>query len=135
MSMSAWLLWGVPNRYYLHTLALWQTDPRLFPSNDENVALPRSERIVDCVLDVDNVETTIVAFSVGDHTDTTHVTTASCHCNNTGVEADEVGDLASGQVNFDCVIDLDRRVRVTDPAAPDINSLCPQNATKTWSND
>lgn len=63
---------------------------------------------------MDNVETTIVALTVSDDTNTTHVTTTSTHDNNTSIEADEVNDLASGKVNLDGVIDLDGGVGVTD---------------------
>jgi len=65
---------------------------------------------------VDNVETTVVALTVGDDTNTTHVTTTSGHGDGAGVELDEVGDLASGKVDLDGVVDLDERVRVTDAA-------------------
>lgn len=116
---------------YLHTLALWQADPRFLPSNDENVALPCSERVANSIPNVDNVETTVVAFPVGDYTDTSHITTASCHRNDTGIEADELGDFAGGQLNLDCVVDLDRWIWVTDPTTPHISFLifreCHQN--------
>ena len=98
----------------LDTLALWKGDPWLLGTNDENVALTGSEGVVDGVLDVDNVETSIVALAVGDNTNTTHVTTTSSHGDNTSVELDEVGDLAGSQVNLDSVVDLDGWVWVTD---------------------
>lgn len=63
---------------------------------------------------MDNVETTIVTLTVGDNTNTTHVTTTSTHDNNASVEADKVGDLASGKVDLHSVVDTDSRVRVTD---------------------
>ena len=63
---------------------------------------------------MDDVETTVVTLTVGDDTDTTHVATTSSHDNNTAVEANEVGDLASGEVNLDSVVDLDGRVGVAD---------------------
>lgn len=63
---------------------------------------------------MDNVETTIVALTVGDDTNTTHVTTTSTHDNNASVEADEVGDLASSKVNLHRVVDLDSRVGVAN---------------------
>ena len=66
---------------------------------------------------MDNVETTIVTLSVGDDTNTTHVTTTGGHGDDTSVELDEVGDLASGEVNLDGVVDLDERVGVADRAA------------------
>ena len=99
---------------YLDTLALGKRDPGLLLADDEDVGLTGGEGVVNSVLDVDNVETTIVALTVGDNTNTTHVTTTSNHDNNTGVELDVVGDLASGEVNLDGVVDLDSRVGVAD---------------------
>lgn len=103
----------------LDTLALGQRDPGLLVTNDENVALTGSEGVVNSVLDVDNVETTIVALTVSDDTNTTHVTTTNGHGDGASVELDEVGDLASGEVNLDGVVDLDGRVRVTDAMETD----------------
>jgi hypothetical protein len=51
---------------------------------------------------------------VSNDTDTTHVTTTNSHGDDTGVEADEVDDLASGNVNLDGVVDLDGGVGVAD---------------------
>lgn len=63
---------------------------------------------------MDNVETTVVALTVSDDTNTTHVTTTSTHDNDASVEADEVNDLAGGKVNLDGVVDLDSGVGVAD---------------------
>lgn len=101
----------------LDTLALGQGNPWLLVTNDENVALTGSEGVVNGVLDVDNVETTIVSLTVSNDTDTTHVTTTSNHDDGTGVELDVVGDLASSEVNLDGVVDLDQRIRVADTAS------------------
>lgn len=98
----------------LDTLALGERDPGLLAANDEDVALTGSELVVNGILDVDDVETTVVALTVGDDTNTTHVTTTGGHGDNTSVEADEVGDLASGEVNLDGVVDLDGGVGVAD---------------------
>lgn len=98
----------------LDTLALGQGDPGLLLANDENVALTGGKGVVNGVLDVDDVETTVVALTVGDDTNTTHVATTGNHDDGTGVELDKVGDLASGEVNLDGVVDLDRRIRVAD---------------------
>lgn len=65
---------------------------------------------------MDNVETAIVALTVGDDTNTTHVTTTSSHDDDASVEADEVGDLAGGNVDLYGVVDLDSRVGVADAA-------------------
>lgn len=98
----------------LDTLALGQGDPWLIGTNDENVILAGSERVVNGILDVDNVEASIMTLTVGDDTNTTHVTTTGCHRNDTSIELDEVGDLASGKVNLDGVVDLDAWVWVSD---------------------
>lgn len=81
----------------LDTLALGQGDPRLLSTNDEDVGLPGGEGVVNGILDVDNVETTIVTLTVGDDTNTTHVTTTSDHGQVTNLELDKVVDLASGK--------------------------------------
>jgi hypothetical protein len=43
---------------------------------------------------VHDVEASVVALTVGDDTNTTHVATTSGHGDHTGVEVDEVLDLA-----------------------------------------
>lgn len=96
------------------TLTLWQRDPWLIRADDEDVVLAGGEGVVNGVLNVDDVETTIVALTVGDDTNATHVTATSDHGNGASVELDEVGDLAGGEVNLDGVIDLDQRVGVAD---------------------
>lgn len=98
----------------LDTLALGQGDPGLVLANDENVALTGGESVVNGVLDVDDGKATVVALAVGDDTDTAHVATTGDHGDGASVELDEVGDLASGEVNLDGVVDLDERVRVAD---------------------
>jgi hypothetical protein len=98
----------------LDTLALGQRDPRLLRPDDEDVTLTRGERVVYGILDVDNVEASIVALTVGDDTNTAHVTTTSRHGNDASIELDEVCDLASGEINLDSVIDLDAGVWVSD---------------------
>lgn len=98
----------------LDTLTLWQRDPRLFRTDDENVALTGSERVVNSILDVNDVETSIVTLTVSDDTNTTHVTTTSNHSDHASVELDEVGDFAGGEIDLDGVVDLDGWVRVTD---------------------
>ena len=63
---------------------------------------------------MDNVETSVVALTVSDDTNTAHVTTTSDHDDDTSVELDEILDLAGGKVNLDGVVDLDGRVGVAD---------------------
>lgn len=63
---------------------------------------------------MDNVEASVVTLTVGDDTDTTHVTATSDHGDDTSVKRDEVGDLAGREIDLDCVVDLDGRVGVAD---------------------
>lgn len=63
---------------------------------------------------MDDVETSVVALTVGDDTDTTHVATTGDHGDGASVELDEVLNLASGEVDLDGVVDLDEGVRVAD---------------------
>ena len=98
----------------LDTLTLGQRDPWLLLSDDDNVGLTSGELVVNGILQVDNVEASVVALTVSDDTNTTHVATTGDHDNDTSVELDEVGDLASGEIDLDGVVDLDGWVRVTD---------------------
>lgn len=100
----------------LDALALGEGDPGLLAANDEDVGLAGGEAVVNGVLEVDDGEATIVALAVGDDTDTTHVAAAGDHGNGTGVELDEVGDLAGLNVDLDGVVDLDEGVGVADAA-------------------
>jgi len=67
---------------------------------------------------VDDVETTIVALTVSDNTNTTHVATTNNHGDHTSVELDEVTDFAGGKVDLDGVVDFDGGVGVSDTIIP-----------------
>lgn len=54
---------------------------------------------------------------VHDDTRTTHVTTTSDDNNITGIELDKLGDLVLVEIEFDGVVNPDRRVGVTDGTA------------------
>jgi len=111
MSTSAISLLGDSK---LDTLALWQRDPWLLGTDDEDVVFSSSEGVVYGILDVDDVETSIVTLSVSDNTNTTHVATTSDHGDNSSVEFDELGDLTSSQIDLDGIVNLDGWVWVSD---------------------
>jgi hypothetical protein len=117
---------------HLDTLALRQTDPWLLLANNEDVALAGGKRVVDGIFDVDDGETSIVALTMSDDTNTAHVAATSHHCNDTGVKANEVGNLASGEVDLDRVVDLDSGIWVADPRPPSVYIVI--FPTKHWSN-
>ena len=102
---------------YLDTLALGEGHPGLILADDEDVAEAGGESGVNGILDVDDVETTIVALAVGDNTNATHVATTGNHGDGTGIETDGVGDLASGEVDLDGVVDTDAGVGVANGAS------------------
>jgi hypothetical protein len=102
------------NKTYLDTLALRQTDPWLLAADDEDVAFSGSKLIVHGVLNVDDVKASVVALTMSDDTNTAHVATTGDHRNDTSVELNEVGDLASGEINLDRVVDLDEWVWISD---------------------
>lgn len=109
--------------FYLDTLALRQADPGLVLTDNEDVGFTGSERVVDSILDVDDVEATIVTLTVGHDTDTTHVTTTSHHADDSGVEFDEIGDFASREIDLDCVVDFDGGIGITDPKTRKISDF------------
>jgi len=98
----------------LDTLPLGQRDPWLLRSDNEDIALTGSECVVYGILDVHNVEASIVALTVSDDTDTAHIATTGSHGDAASVELNEVGDLTSSEVDLDGVVNLDGWVRVTD---------------------
>jgi len=101
----------------LDTLALWQRDPWLLRTDNENVGFSGGKAVVYGILDVDNVETSIVTLSVSDNTNTTHVATTSDHGDNSSVEVDVFSNLTSGQIDLDGVVDLDGWIWVTDSSS------------------
>ena len=66
---------------------------------------------------MNDIEATNVLLAVYNDTSTAHVATTSDHNNVTGIELDEVGDLAALEVVLDGVVDLDGGVGVTEGAA------------------
>jgi len=66
------------------------------------------------ILDVDDVEGSGMLFTVHDDADATQVTTSRDHANVAGLELDEIGDLARGNVHLYTVLGLDQRVGVPD---------------------
>lgn len=66
---------------------------------------------------MDDIESTIVTLTVRNLTDTSPVTATSDHNSATGVELDEVGDLASLKVKLHSVVHPDEGIRVANGAS------------------
>lgn len=99
---------------YLNTLALWQRYPWLLSPNDKDVGESGGKCIINSILDLYNIETSIMAFSVGNYTNTAHVAATSDHGYAARIETDVFGDFAGLKVDLDCVINLDWWVWVTN---------------------
>jgi hypothetical protein len=61
-----------------------------------------------------NIETSNMLLPVHNYTGSSHITTTRNHHDIAGIELDEICDFALLKVEFDSVVDFDRRVRVTD---------------------
>merc|ERR1711988_1316848 len=102
----------------LDTLALWQGHVwAVALANHEHIAQTGGEGVASGVLQVDDVEGALVALAGHNHTDAASVLATLHHSQVAGLELEEVGDLASVNVDLDRVVDLDRWVRVADGAA------------------
>ena len=66
---------------------------------------------------MNNIEPTIMALTMCDHTYTTHVTTSSNHCDYTSIEANEVADLTSRKVDLHSIVDFDGWIGISDSVA------------------
>ena len=86
------------------------------PSHSPPKNVPRRERPLQGILDVNNVEATDVLLTVRDDTATTPVTATGDEDEVAGIELDEVGDLALLKVETNSVVDLDEGIGVTDGA-------------------
>jgi len=81
--------------------------------NDKHIAQTCGERMPSCVLDVDNVERTRMMLAMPNDTDTTYVTTSSHHTKIAWLELDEISDLPSLKIQYNRVMYLDVRVRIS----------------------
>lgn len=93
--------------------------PEVFWTNSSHLYqnLPGGEGVSVGIFDVDDIEGSLMTLPARDDADTTQVTATSDHAHVTGIEFDEVINFACGDVNLDCIIGLDKRVRITDCAA------------------
>ena len=102
----------------LDTLALRDGDKRLVSlSNNEHVIKSGSEGVTSSILDVNDIVGTFMLLSVQDDANSTGVMTSSDHAHVTVVEPDEVLDLSRLNIEQDRVVDLDKRIRVTNGAS------------------
>lgn len=94
-----------------------QLDSGLLVADDKDVAKTGGEGVLGLVLDVDNIEVTLVAVAGNNGADTANVTTTSDHHGVANLELEDLSDLASGQVQLNGVVDGNEGIRVADGAA------------------
>lgn len=78
---------------YLDSFALGQAYPGFIASDYEDVGFPRCKRIINSILDMHNIEASVMTLAVRDHSNTTHVTSTGDHSDNTSIESNEIGNL------------------------------------------
>jgi len=83
-------------------------------SDDKHVGHTCGESVTSGILDVGDLEASVVLLDSSDHTNTTQVTASSDHNHVSDLEVSEVDDLVGGQIELDGVVDLDQGVGVTD---------------------
>ena len=100
------------------TLTLGQRDHGLVAlPDDEGVGAPGGELVAARILDVDNLDGTLVLLAPLDDTDATAVTATGDHHERARVVLDVVGDLVGGNVHHDGIRLVDHGVGVADGAA------------------
>jgi len=99
----------------LDTLALRQGDVWLVAlADDEDISQPSGEHVTVAVLDVDNVEGSLMPLPGHNGSNTSSISSCSKHAEVAGVEPDGVLDLAGGDVHLDTVVNPDCGVWVAD---------------------
>jgi len=97
--------------------ALGKRHPRLGALADgEDVIQPGGEGMSGSILDVNDVEGSGMSLAVHDDANSPQVTTSGHHANVAGLELDEVGDFAGGDVDLDAILGFDQRIGVSDRA-------------------
>jgi len=96
------------------TLLSRERDKRGLLAKDEDVGSTSSKMVADGVLQMDDIETSVVFILVFNETNTTSVGPASDHGQDSGFEFHEIDDLVGDKIEFDGVSSFDQGVGVTD---------------------
>lgn len=103
------------NERKLDTFTLRKRNSRsLAITNDKAVGDSSGERVTRSILDVSDVEGTLMSLDGLEDTDSTNVVTAGKHDSGTVGELDNGADLTAGEVDLDRVVEADVGVREAD---------------------
>ena len=86
-------------------------------ANNENVGEPSGKAVAIDIFHMNYIRRTRMSLPVGDHTNSSQVSTSSHHAQDTSVKLDEISNLASLQINLNGVIHLDEGIRVAGSAS------------------
>ena len=98
----------------LDTLATRNSDPRLGALSNSVHITHTCGKLVSCsICHVDDVKTSLVLFAMLNDTNTPSVSPTSNHDDVANVKFNELNHLPRLKVDLDCVISLDKRIRVS----------------------
>lgn len=102
---------------HLDTTSLGKRNPRLISfSNDKHIPLPRSKSVILCILDMNDIISSMMSFTMCYNPNSANVVSRSNHGNVSNVKFNVTGDLGSFQVETNGVADFDCWVGVADGA-------------------
>ena len=81
-------------------------------TNNKNVGEPGGKAVAFGIFHMNHIKRTRRSLSVGDHTNSSQVSTSGHHIQVTSVKLDEMGNLVSLQINLNGVIHLGEGIRV-----------------------
>ncbi|KAL0590505.1 Tigger transposable element-derived protein 1 [Plecturocebus cupreus] len=100
------------------TLSLGKRNPWFVAlANNKNVGKLSGKDVATGIVDVNHIKRSRVPLSVGNHTNSSQVSTSSHHTQVTRIKLDEISNLASLQINLNGIIHLDEGIRVADGAS------------------
>jgi len=100
-----------------NTFALGQGNPRFVTlTNDKHIRHTGGELAIKHILDMNDLKTTDMAFTVSDNTNTAHVATPSDSGDVADFKLDKLGNLPGFEVELDGVVNPDQGVRITQSA-------------------
>jgi len=99
----------------LDATTLWKRDPRLIPlPNNEHVALSGRKSMIRSILNVNNIISPMMSFTMRHHPNTTNIVPSGNHSDIPDVKFDVACDLSGLEVIANGIPDFDGGVRITN---------------------
>lgn len=100
----------------IHRLLLGN-ETQTYLANNKDVGKPGGKAVAIGIFHMNHIKRARMSLSVGDHTNSSQVSTSSHHTQVTGVKLDEVSYFACLQINLNGVIHLDEGIRVANSSS------------------